>query len=312
MYCHLLDLGFPAVAVNVGERPRDNEKFANLKAELYWGLRLRAEAGDMSGLLDDKTIGQLAGIRYKHNARGQIQIESKEDARKRGVKSPDRAESVMLAFAELGTGGTIYARTLSNDDFVFDLAEMSPGFGNYGSYQQRVIAVGYGSAKPMAFLEIIDDGKVIWVLREYFLDGARATLPKTDAAYAEDLEYFMRGDNPLSPDAPPVLRSNPKDAVVVIAPGAENFQQECIVRGLWCVDGDIDLLEGIQLVGSLFERKLVRVNSRCRHFIQEHKNYGWDRQKAAQGIEEPISVNAQTVEAFRLYVKTFWHSWRLQ
>ena len=52
----------------------------------------------MSGLLDEKTIGQLAGIRYKHNARGQIQIESKDDARKRGVKSPDRAEAVMLAY----------------------------------------------------------------------------------------------------------------------------------------------------------------------------------------------------------------------
>jgi hypothetical protein len=57
MYCHLLDLGFPAVAVNVGERPRDSEKFANLKAELYWGLRLRTEAGDLSGLLDERALG---------------------------------------------------------------------------------------------------------------------------------------------------------------------------------------------------------------------------------------------------------------
>jgi phage terminase large subunit len=38
-------------------------------------------------------------VRYRHNARGQVEIESKEAARKRGVKSPDRAEAVMLAFA---------------------------------------------------------------------------------------------------------------------------------------------------------------------------------------------------------------------
>jgi len=31
--------------------------------------------------------------------RGQVVIESKEEARKRGVRSPDRAEAVMLAFA---------------------------------------------------------------------------------------------------------------------------------------------------------------------------------------------------------------------
>lgn len=100
MYQHLLDLKYPAKAVNVGESPRDGEKFKNLKAELYWGLRMRLSSGDMSGLTDERVIGQLAGIRYKQNARGQVEIESKEDARKRGVKSPDRAESVMLAFAE--------------------------------------------------------------------------------------------------------------------------------------------------------------------------------------------------------------------
>jgi len=50
-------------------------------------------------LTDERTIGQLAGIRYRHTARGQVEIERKEDVRKRGVKSPDRAEAVMLAFA---------------------------------------------------------------------------------------------------------------------------------------------------------------------------------------------------------------------
>ncbi len=97
---HLKDNGFEVEMVNVGESPRDSEKFSNLKAELYWGLRMRAQAGDLAGLTDEKTIGQLAGIRYKHNARGQVVIESKEEARKRGVKSPDRAEGLILAFAE--------------------------------------------------------------------------------------------------------------------------------------------------------------------------------------------------------------------
>lgn len=97
---HLSDLGFPVTDVNVGAAAWDREKYFNLKAELYWGLRLRFEAGDIAGLTDEKTIAQLAAIRYSHNSRGQIVIESKEEARKRGVKSPDRAEAVMLAFAD--------------------------------------------------------------------------------------------------------------------------------------------------------------------------------------------------------------------
>jgi phage terminase large subunit len=96
---HLQDLGFPVRPVNVGERATDRERYANLKAEFYWGLRQRFQAGDVVGLTDERTIGQLAGIRYRHTARGQVEIERKEDARKRGVKSPDRAEAVMLAFA---------------------------------------------------------------------------------------------------------------------------------------------------------------------------------------------------------------------
>lgn len=85
--------------VNVGDAPRDGERYANLKAELYWGLRMRCQKGDFAGIADDLAISQLCGIRYKHNARGQVVIESKDDARKRGVRSPDRAEAVMLAFA---------------------------------------------------------------------------------------------------------------------------------------------------------------------------------------------------------------------
>ncbi len=99
---HLEDHGYKGKVqdVNVGEAPDDSDKYVNLKAELYWGLRLRFSGGDMSGITDDLTISQLAGIRYTHNARGQVVIERKEEARKRGVKSPDRAEAIMLAYAK--------------------------------------------------------------------------------------------------------------------------------------------------------------------------------------------------------------------
>ena len=88
--------------VNVGERPTTDqaaEQYVNLKAELYWSLRDRFMDGTISGLHDQTAIGQLAGLRYAHDSRGRVKIESKDDARKRGVKSPDRAEAVMLAFA---------------------------------------------------------------------------------------------------------------------------------------------------------------------------------------------------------------------
>jgi phage terminase large subunit len=97
---HIADFKYNVRDVNVGVASRHPEKYANFKAELYWGLRMRFQSGDISGFFSEKAIGQLAGIRYHHNARGQVVIESKDDMRKRGVKSPDLAEAVMLAFAQ--------------------------------------------------------------------------------------------------------------------------------------------------------------------------------------------------------------------
>jgi phage terminase large subunit len=98
---HLRDHRLPVKEINVAKAAADPGKYSNLKAEVYWKFRLRAESGDLAGLTDDKAIGQLAGIRYRHNSRGQIEIESKDEAAKRGVKSPDRAEAVVLAFADV-------------------------------------------------------------------------------------------------------------------------------------------------------------------------------------------------------------------
>lgn len=114
---HLEDHGWAGRVrhVNVGDAARHSERFANRKAELYWGLRMRFQQGAMAvGMVDDhgrwamdgKLKSQLASIRYKSNPRGQITIEKKEDALKRGVASPDRAEALMLAFADEGIAGT--------------------------------------------------------------------------------------------------------------------------------------------------------------------------------------------------------------
>lgn len=98
---HLEDTGLRVRDVNVGEAPSSDqakEQHANLKAELYWALRQRFVDGDVAGLTDRTMLAQLAGLRYQHDARGRVKIESKADAVKRGQKSPDRAEALMLAF----------------------------------------------------------------------------------------------------------------------------------------------------------------------------------------------------------------------
>ena len=79
---------------------KDKDKFANLRAESYKHLSELFENGEISIPDDLELIAQLSSIKYKFNSSGQLQIESKEDMKKRGVKSPDKADALALAFME--------------------------------------------------------------------------------------------------------------------------------------------------------------------------------------------------------------------
>jgi hypothetical protein len=90
----------PIIGINVGGSPIDKEAFANLRAELWWNVRERFESGEVDlDPLDDDLAAELCSLKYRRTSNGKIQIESKEEAKKRGIPSPNRADAVMLAFA---------------------------------------------------------------------------------------------------------------------------------------------------------------------------------------------------------------------
>jgi len=112
-------LDYPCNGVNVGEATDNPDEYSGLKAQLYWRLReLFQPAGDAAcgyihGLTDELMISQLASIRWKSNLHGKIVIESKDEMKKRGIKSPDRAEALMLAFADRTPGIARYVQELA-------------------------------------------------------------------------------------------------------------------------------------------------------------------------------------------------------
>ena len=92
--------------INVGRAAsgkKSAEKFLNLRAELYWNLKEMFVMGDIKIPDDDKLASQLSSIRYEVDSRGRIKIESKDDMKKRGMHSPDEADSLMLAAAGVAT-----------------------------------------------------------------------------------------------------------------------------------------------------------------------------------------------------------------
>lgn len=106
------------IPVNVAERAYDNTKFANQRAEMWWNLRTLVQPDaegrqEVTLAVDRKTIAQLTAPTYRANSSGRLQIESKQDMKRRGVTSPDRAEALLLALFEPPRKETILAPPLS-------------------------------------------------------------------------------------------------------------------------------------------------------------------------------------------------------
>jgi hypothetical protein len=96
----LRQLGFPIIPVNFGSKPDGNTdaKCRNKRAEMWVRMRewLRSEVG----IPDDPQLeAQLTAVEYKHDEHNAILLEKKEDMRKRGLPSPDRADALALTFA---------------------------------------------------------------------------------------------------------------------------------------------------------------------------------------------------------------------
>jgi hypothetical protein len=99
VYDRLVEQGHPVQEMRGGFRARDHERFFNRRAEWYWGIRQRFEDGDIAIPDDEELLAQLTAIKYSLNSRGQIQLETKDEMRKRGMPSPDKADSLAYAFA---------------------------------------------------------------------------------------------------------------------------------------------------------------------------------------------------------------------
>ena len=96
----LREQGISVNAVNFGADAYDKEQFANVRAEMYWRLKLAIEAGFSIGDCGRALGGQLAAIRKQYDSKGRIKIEPKENIKKRVGRSPDHADALALTFVQ--------------------------------------------------------------------------------------------------------------------------------------------------------------------------------------------------------------------
>ena len=106
----LRELELPAVAISVSETASLKDRFNRLRDELFWNAREWFEARDCK-IPDDQTLVQeLTSVRYKYLSNGKLKIESKDEMKRRGQRSPDVADAFVLSFAQQGAVAGGYSR----------------------------------------------------------------------------------------------------------------------------------------------------------------------------------------------------------
>lgn len=93
------ELGLPVRGINVAETFAVKEQYLRMRDELWFKAKEWLEARDCSMPDDADLIGELTTPKYKITSAGKIQVESKDDMAKRGIRSPDLADAFCLTFA---------------------------------------------------------------------------------------------------------------------------------------------------------------------------------------------------------------------
>jgi hypothetical protein len=106
----LHEMGYDCVeGINVARSANNPDRFLNLRAELWSEMRDWFLQDMPVQIPDDPELQkQLCGLGYDHNSSGRLVIESKKDAKARGMDSPDKADALMITFAygqHAGTNG---------------------------------------------------------------------------------------------------------------------------------------------------------------------------------------------------------------
>lgn len=198
----------------------------------------------------------------------------------------------------------VWSEELLYDDEPWTMSNGKPGMltpsrlRNNETIVERTVAVDCGVDHVQVYGDFIDDGTNYWLDRAYWWDSHVTGRQKTERQYTDDLEDFLK-------DAP--------NALTVIPPEQASFDNELIQRGVWHIDADNEVLDGIKIVAILLSLKRLRFHRKnAKQVIEQMQTYMWDTKAALRGIEQPLKQKDDGPDMVRYFVKTRVPLWRLQ
>lgn len=162
------------------------------------------------------------------------------------------------------------------------------------------VGIDYGQSNATVFLLAgLGEDERLYIIDEYYHNGKKEQSPKSPYAYANDFIEWVRGND--------VSRLG----CIYYDPSALGFRAQLAelgVGGLKAANNDV--LCGIQIISAMFDKGLIRISPRCKHFVDEIYGYAWDTKSAKVGKDKPCKENDHVMDAFRYLVMGKFSYWK--
>lgn len=165
----------------------------------------------------------------------------------------------------------------------------------FKSLSTRTITCDYGTTNPTVYLDVYDDGEKVRVHREYRWDSREEHRQKTDEEYADDFMEFM-GKDPCA---------------AIVDPAAASFITALRQRGVYVMEGNNDVLNGIRKCSTLLSHRDLLISTDCKGLLDELGTYRWDDKAALMGVDKPIKQQDHGPDALRYYINSL-PDWRFE
>lgn len=159
----------------------------------------------------------------------------------------------------------------------------------------RTIACDYGTTNPTVFLDIYDYDGTVYVDREYRWDSREEQRQKTDEDYADDMDAFV-GDS---------------QCAIIVDPSAASFIAALRRRGLYVIQADNEVLDGIRRTATMIKRRRLLINKSCSPLLGEMGTYLWDEKSCKLGVDKPLKERDHGPDALRYFVNSL-PDWRFE
>jgi PBSX family phage terminase large subunit len=159
-----------------------------------------------------------------------------------------------------------------------------------------ILGIDYGTNNAFAAVLIgistgqyAQNGKMVWVEKEYYWDCKKTERQKTSSEFADDIKSWIE---------PYAVKC------IYVDPSAANFKLDLQRRGMHPVNADNDVENGIQKMTSEMKSGRLFVCSECTNLIREIEGYVWDPKCGEKGYDKPLKKDDHAVDALRYAINS--------